>query len=62
MAGGQDDRPRVTALVKMLHQIKTGHARHPHVGDGAIELLASIERFQEFLCGLESRCADGSAR
>jgi hypothetical protein len=31
----------------MPHQIETGHARHPHVGNDAIELLAAIERFQK---------------
>ena len=47
MPGDQNDRPRISALVEMPHQIETGHARHPHVGNDAIELLAAIERFQK---------------
>src|SRR5262249_7451122 len=55
MPCNQDDRLRIGAHVKMSHQLKTGHARHAHIGNDAIEFFLAIESLQKFRCGHEAK-------
>ena len=62
VAGDQDDRPGEASRIEMANQIETGHARHAHVRDDAIELLRAIDGRENFFRRIKARGLDFLAR
>ena len=54
----QDNGRCQSFALHAVHQVETGHSRHPHIGNDAVEPLAAINRGQKILRRCKARGLD----